>query len=80
MWFGIKGLVVAGKNFNNCSSIRKACDFLLSKQLSSGGWGESYLSCQNKVSSSKFYFLLALVKVYKIFLFCLFIILEDGKT
>ncbi|KAG7945107.1 hypothetical protein I3843_15G136300 [Carya illinoinensis] len=48
-WFGVKGLVAAGKNFNNCSSIRKACDFLLSKQLPSGGWGESYLSCQNKV-------------------------------
>ncbi|XP_076895364.1 cycloartenol synthase 2-like [Bidens hawaiensis] len=48
-WFGIKGLVAAGKNFSNCSSIRKACNFLLSKQLASGGWGESYLSCQNKV-------------------------------
>jgi squalene cyclase len=48
-WFGVKGLVAAGKNFNNCSSIRQACDFLLSKQLPSGGWGESYLSCQNKV-------------------------------
>jgi squalene cyclase len=48
-WFGVKGLVDTGKNFNNCSSIRKACDFLLSKQLPSGGWGESYLSCQNKV-------------------------------
>ncbi|KAF8400152.1 hypothetical protein HHK36_013448 [Tetracentron sinense] len=48
-WFGIKGLVAAGKTFKNSSSIRKACDFLLSRQLSSGGWGESYLSCQNKV-------------------------------
>ncbi|XP_030942936.1 cycloartenol synthase 2 isoform X1 [Quercus lobata] len=51
-WFGVKGLVAAGKNFNNCSSIQKACDFLLSKQLPSGGWGESYLSCQNKVYSN----------------------------
>ncbi|KVH92256.1 Terpene synthase, conserved site-containing protein [Cynara cardunculus var. scolymus] len=48
-WFGVKGLVAAGRNFSNCSSIRKACNFLLSKQLASGGWGESYLSCQNKV-------------------------------
>ncbi|KAK6944649.1 Squalene cyclase, C-terminal [Dillenia turbinata] len=47
-WFGIKGLVAAGRNFNSCSTIRKACDFLLSKQLPSGGWGESYLSSQNK--------------------------------
>lgn len=48
-WFGVKGLVAAGRNFSNCSSIRKACNFLLSKQLASGGWGESYLSCQDKV-------------------------------
>lgn len=51
-WFGVKGLVAAGKNYSNCSGIRKACDFLLSKQLQSGGWGESYLSCQNKVYSN----------------------------
>ncbi|CAO2827320.1 unnamed protein product [Amaranthus hypochondriacus] len=49
IWFGVKGLIASGKNYKNCSSIRKACDFLLSKQLSSGGWGESYLSCQNKI-------------------------------
>uniref|UniRef100_A0A6N2M546 Terpene cyclase/mutase family member n=1 Tax=Salix viminalis TaxID=40686 RepID=A0A6N2M546_SALVM len=52
IWFGIKGLVAAGNIFNNNSSIRKACDFLLSKQCSSGGWGESYLSCQNKAYSN----------------------------
>nr|K7NBZ9.1 RecName: Full=Cucurbitadienol synthase; Short=SgCbQ [Siraitia grosvenorii]AEM42982.1 cucurbitadienol synthase [Siraitia grosvenorii]AUC64917.1 cucurbitadienol synthase [Siraitia grosvenorii]WCF76099.1 oxidosqualene cyclase [synthetic construct] len=48
-WFGIKGLVAAGRTYNNCLAIRKACDFLLSKELPGGGWGESYLSCQNKV-------------------------------
>ncbi|GAB2289843.1 CRISPR-associated protein 1 [Dionaea muscipula] len=48
-WFGIEALVAAGKSYNNCISIRKACDFLLSKELASGGWGESYLSCQDKV-------------------------------
>ncbi|XP_050289376.1 cycloartenol synthase isoform X3 [Quercus robur] len=48
-WFGIKGLVAAGRTYKNCSSIRKACNYLLSKELASGGWGESYLSCQNKV-------------------------------
>ncbi|XP_058188427.1 cycloartenol Synthase-like [Rhododendron vialii] len=51
-WFGIQGLVAAGKNYHSCSSIRKACDFLLSKQVVSGGWGESYLSSQNKVYSN----------------------------
>ncbi|CAL5430658.1 unnamed protein product [Camellia sinensis] len=48
-WFGIKGLVSGGRTFQDSYSIRKACDFLLSKQVDSGGWGESYLSCQNKV-------------------------------
>ncbi|GAB2240471.1 hypothetical protein Droror1_Dr00020989 [Drosera rotundifolia] len=48
-WFGVTGLVAAGKHYNECAAIRKACDFLLSKELASGGWGESYLSCQNKV-------------------------------
>ncbi|GER29961.1 cycloartenol Synthase [Striga asiatica] len=51
-WFGVKGLVAAGRTFNSCSAIPKACDFLLSKQLPCGGWGESYLSCQNKVYSN----------------------------
>jgi len=48
-WFGILGLVAVGKTYQNCSRIRKACEFLLSKQLPSGGWGESYLSCHTKV-------------------------------
>ncbi|KAJ4839943.1 Cycloartenol synthase 2 [Turnera subulata] len=48
-WFGVKGLVAAGRTYHNSFSVRKACEFLLSKQLDSGGWGESYLSCQNKV-------------------------------
>jgi len=48
-WFGIKGLMDGGRTYHNTYNIRRACDFLLSKQLDSGGWGESYLSCQNKV-------------------------------
>nr|WRN91792.1 cycloartenol synthase [Hoodia gordonii] len=52
LWFGVNGLVAAGRTYETCSSIRKACDFLLSKQVPSGGWGESYLSCQNKVYSN----------------------------
>ncbi|PKA65824.1 Cycloartenol synthase [Apostasia shenzhenica] len=49
IWFGVKGLVSAGKTYKDNTCIRKACDFLLSKQLPSGGWSESYLSCQDKV-------------------------------
>ncbi|XP_044464572.1 cycloartenol synthase 2-like [Mangifera indica] len=48
-WFGIKGLVSSGKTNGSNHRIKKACEFLLSKQLPCGGWGESYLSSQNKV-------------------------------
>ncbi|KAI3437274.1 Terpene cyclase/mutase family member [Psidium guajava] len=51
-WFGVKGLVDGGRTYANSSSIRRACRFLLAKQLESGGWGESYLSCQDKVYTS----------------------------
>lgn len=50
-WFGVKGLVAAGRTFKNSPAITKACDFLLSKELPSGGWGESYLSSQDQVNS-----------------------------
>jgi squalene cyclase len=49
-FFAIKGLVAAGRTFQNSLSIRKACNFLLSKQLSTGGWGEDYLGCQVEVN------------------------------
>nr|Q6BE23.1 RecName: Full=Probable oxidosqualene cyclase [Cucurbita pepo]BAD34646.1 putative oxidosqualene cyclase [Cucurbita pepo] len=48
-WFGIKGLVACGRTYENSKTLRKATHFLLSKQLKSGGWGESYLSAHNKV-------------------------------
>ncbi|TYH66679.1 hypothetical protein ES332_D06G139800v1 [Gossypium tomentosum] len=48
-WFAVEGLAACGKNYQNSPSMRKACEFLLSKQLQNGAWGESYLSSQNKV-------------------------------
>nr|BAB83254.1 multifunctional triterpene synthase [Hellenia speciosa] len=48
-WFGVKGLVAAGRTYENSCYIQKACNFLLSKQEASGGWGESFLSCRKKV-------------------------------
>lgn len=50
-WFGVKGLVAVGKTLKNSPHVAKACEFLLSKQQPSGGWGESYLSCQDKVNN-----------------------------
>ncbi|CAL5040366.1 unnamed protein product [Urochloa decumbens] len=46
--FAVKGLVAAGRTYDTSSSIRKACNFLLSKQQSTGGWGESYLSSETE--------------------------------
>lgn len=48
--FAVKGLVAAGRTYDTSSSIRKACKFLLSKQQTTGGWGESYLSSETGVS------------------------------
>jgi cycloartenol synthase len=48
-WFGVKGLLATGSTYDACPAVRRAVAFLLSKQISgNGGWGESYLSCQNK--------------------------------
>uniref|UniRef100_A0A0A9D5D8 Squalene cyclase C-terminal domain-containing protein n=1 Tax=Arundo donax TaxID=35708 RepID=A0A0A9D5D8_ARUDO len=47
-FFAVKGLVAAGRTYENSSSIRKACSFLLSKQQRTGGWGETYLSVETK--------------------------------
>jgi len=46
-WFGIEGLIAAGESTDS-PNVRKAVEFLLSKQNPNGGWGESYLACVNK--------------------------------
>ncbi|OQU80185.1 hypothetical protein SORBI_3007G090472 [Sorghum bicolor] len=45
-FFAIKGLALSGRTYENSDAIRKACSFLLSKQLHTGGWGETYLSSE----------------------------------
>ncbi len=39
-WFGIEGLKAAGLS-EKSPQIRRACEFLISKQLPDGGWGET---------------------------------------
>jgi cycloartenol synthase len=56
----VRGLVAAGKTYKNSQAIRKACKFLLSKELlPSGGWGESYLSSQEKVMHLRLFVLMS---------------------
>ncbi|GKA40177.1 lupeol synthase [Tanacetum coccineum] len=47
-WFAVDALVACRYNYHNSLAIQKSCEFLLSKQLPDGGWGESYLSSANK--------------------------------
>ncbi|CAM0958974.1 unnamed protein product [Alopecurus aequalis] len=47
--FAVRALVATGRTYNNSYCLRKACNFLLTKQQSTGGWGESYLSSDNGV-------------------------------
>ncbi|GLT26066.1 hypothetical protein SLA2020_011530 [Shorea laevis] len=47
-WFAVEGLTACGRTYCNSPTLRKACEFLLSKQLPNGGWGESYLSRSKK--------------------------------
>ncbi|KAA8520999.1 hypothetical protein F0562_011672 [Nyssa sinensis] len=55
-WFALGGLAAAGKTYKNSPTVRKGCEFLLSSQRENGGWGESYLSCPQKVMLRTFSF------------------------
>ncbi|GAA5907380.1 lanosterol synthase ERG7 [Sporobolomyces salmoneus] len=46
--FSIESLALAGETYENSEYVRKACGFLLSKQMEDGGWGESYKSCETE--------------------------------
>uniref|UniRef100_A0A383VVZ0 Squalene cyclase C-terminal domain-containing protein n=1 Tax=Tetradesmus obliquus TaxID=3088 RepID=A0A383VVZ0_TETOB len=50
-WFGATALACRGHTAASDPALRKACSFLVNKQRLDGGWGESYLSCQDKVYS-----------------------------
>lgn len=73
-FFVLAGLAAVGKTYSNSEVVRKACDFLLSKQQKSGGWGESYLSCKNLVR--KFTHFYISLKNIILFLFTCLIIQE----
>lgn len=40
--FSIESLAIAGESYANSDAVRRACEFLVDKQMADGGWGESY--------------------------------------
>jgi squalene cyclase len=44
--FALESLGIAGESCANSDRVRRACDFLLSKQMADGGWGETYMVSQ----------------------------------
>ncbi|KAH6652541.1 squalene/oxidosqualene cyclase [Truncatella angustata] len=47
--FALESLSSVGETYENSSSSKKACDFLISRQRADGGWSESYRSCEKGV-------------------------------
>lgn len=44
--FALESLATVGETYATSARVKRACEFLLSKQKSDGGWGESYKSCE----------------------------------
>ncbi|KAH8430406.1 terpene cyclase/mutase family protein [Aspergillus melleus] len=47
--FALESLASIGETYETSDYSRRGCEFLLSKQMEDGGWGESYLSSANHV-------------------------------
>lgn len=53
--FAVESLALAGETYETSERVRKACSFLLGKQMADGGWGESYEVGQMSVLGWKWY-------------------------
>ena len=47
--FALESLALVGETHETSERVRRGCQFLVDKQMSDGGWGESYLSCEKGV-------------------------------
>ncbi|GCC33374.1 hypothetical protein chiPu_0011843 [Chiloscyllium punctatum] len=57
-WFGLEAFACMGHAYQKgaaCRAVTRACEFLLSKQMEDGGWGEDFESCEQRkyVQSAK---------------------------
>ncbi|WRT67730.1 uncharacterized protein IL334_004702 [Kwoniella shivajii] len=43
--FALESLAIAGETCANSERVRRACKFLVDRQMEDGGWGETYMSC-----------------------------------
>ena len=46
--FALESLASIGETYRNSERVRRACQFLLDRQMDDGGWGESYQSSETK--------------------------------
>jgi lanosterol synthase len=46
--FALESLASVGEVYSTSIQVKKACEFLISKQMEDGGWGEDYRSCEQK--------------------------------
>ncbi|KAF2021085.1 terpene synthase [Aaosphaeria arxii CBS 175.79] len=44
--FAVESLSCGGEHYSNSERVRRACKFLLDRQMEDGGWGETYKSCE----------------------------------
>ncbi|RYO77040.1 hypothetical protein DL764_010251 [Monosporascus ibericus] len=47
-FFAVQSLEAIGEQYPNSERVRRACEFLLSKQMDDGGWGEHCSSCYER--------------------------------
>ena len=40
--FALESLAFMGETYENSARVRRACSFILARQMDDGGWGESY--------------------------------------
>lgn len=47
-FFALESLEAVGETWQNSHRSRRACEWLISKQMPDGGWGEHYSSCETE--------------------------------